>query len=71
MTHANVWKQNEELEWTYADVRTADMKFLGTELESEKLKSLSRVKNCPITRLTMASATPDAIAATKAIDSRR
>lgn len=55
---------------SYADVRTADMRFSGIERASEKLKSLSRVKKFPMTRLTMATATPEVIAAMKAIPSR-
>ena len=54
----------------YADMRTAGMKPAGIEFTPEKLKSLSSVKNCPITRLTMANATPDATAAMKARHSR-
>lgn len=46
------------------------MKFSGIESASEKLKSLSSVKNCPMTKLTMARATPDAIAAMRAMHSR-
>jgi hypothetical protein len=55
---------------SYADVATADMKLSGTESASEKLKSLRSVKNWPMTRLTMARATPDTIAAMTAMDSR-
>lgn len=43
------------------------MKSSGIELASEKLKSLNSVRNCPITRLTMARETPDATAAMKAM----
>lgn len=47
------------------------MKLLGIEPPSEKLKSLSSVKNCPITKLTMARATPDPMAAMMAMASKR
>lgn len=69
MTLAVVWKQGKDGS-SYADVWTADIKFSGIESASEKLKSLSSVKKCPMTRLTMARATPDAMAAMRAIISR-
>jgi hypothetical protein len=46
------------------------MKLSGMESASEKLKSLRSVKKFPMTRLTIARATPEAIAATTAMTSR-
>jgi hypothetical protein len=46
---------------------TADMKFEDMPGPSEKLKSLRRLMKFPITRFTMASATPEATAAKAAM----